>query len=110
MTMTSITQIANNTLTLQTAGGAYAKDSFGVSCAAFALGAEAAFAPQNSLTDHLLGQIICRLHPRIVNKCPEVLPQAAKTIITTPAITIQNTVKRPSTDFGRRLDRDRPES
>jgi hypothetical protein len=74
MTAARMTQVFNNASSLQTAGGARREDSFGIARSAFALRAEACFAPQDSLSHHTLGQIIGWLHPRIVHKRLQKVP------------------------------------
>jgi hypothetical protein len=74
MTMTRMTQVFNNASSLQTAGGASREDPFDIPRTTLALGAEASFAPQDSLSHHPLGQIVGRLHPRIVHKRPQRVP------------------------------------
>src|SRR4030042_334013 len=74
MASTRMTQVFNNTSSLQTAGSASREDSFRIPRPSLALRAEACFAPQDSLSYHTLGQIIGRFHPRVVHKRPQVAP------------------------------------
>ena len=56
--MTGITQVFNNTSSLQAAGGADSEDSFRVTRSTFALRAEGALAPQHGSPHYPLGQIV----------------------------------------------------
>lgn len=71
--MTCIKQVFDNTSLLQAAGRADGQNSFHVSGAPFALGAEAAFAPQDGLPYCSFGQIIRRLQANILDKCPQIV-------------------------------------
>lgn len=71
--MTRIPQILDNTLPLEAAGRADGKNTFNVSGAPFALGAETAFTPQNGLSYDSFGQIVRRFHTCIVDKRPQKL-------------------------------------
>jgi len=75
MTMAYITQIFNKASIQQAAGCTDRQDTFDISGAPFALGAETALAPQNGGAYHLFAPIICRLHAGIINKRPQILPQ-----------------------------------
>jgi hypothetical protein len=71
MAIARITQIRDNTLLLQAAGRTDGQDTFHVSGSPFALGAETAFTPQNSLSYDSFGQIVRRFHPSIIHKRPQ---------------------------------------
>jgi len=71
--MTYITQIFNNTSSLQATSCTHRQNTLHIMSTAFTLCTEAALTPQYSLTHNTLSQIIGRLYPRILNECPQML-------------------------------------
>jgi len=74
MAMAGIAQILDNASSLQAAGGAHRQNTLRIACPARALCAEAALAPQDSLSHQPFGQIVRRLHPRVMHEGPQILP------------------------------------
>ena len=73
MTMTRITQIRDYTSPLQAAGRTDGEDTFNVSGSAFALRAEAAFAPQDGLPYGAFLPIVRRFYTRVIDKYPQIV-------------------------------------
>src|SRR4030042_18757 len=83
MTMAYITQIFDNTSSLQATSCTHRQDTLHIMSAAFTLRTEAALTPQYTLTYNTLSQIIGRLYPRILNECPQMLLQIEESAAST---------------------------
>lgn len=73
MTTTGIMQMLDNASALQTASRTHRQYALHITCSAFALCAEAALTPQNSLAYATLGNIVSWLYTSILHKRPQML-------------------------------------
>ena len=71
MITTSISQVFYNTSILQVAGCTHGKNSFHITCSAYALSAKAGFSPEYALANNPFGSVIGWLNILIFYKRPE---------------------------------------